>query len=164
MVDAVRRIRRDQVSATLNHNFRATVSACAAREDTWINDEIFELYGELHDLGRAHSLEVWANGKILGGVYGVTPGGAFFGESMFSSATDGSKMALAFLTTHLSRCGFCLFDTQFLTDHLASLGGYEMSRQAYHTALAHALEVRAAIGAHPMPSAQDVLQRRTHTS
>ena len=104
-------------------HFEAVVDGCADRVDTWINDEIRGLYGQLHTRGYGHSLEVWEDDLLVGGVYGVTLGGAFFGESMFSRRTDASKVALACLVDLLNRGGFSLFDTQFITSHLASLGG-----------------------------------------
>jgi len=101
--------------------FEDVVKACADRDETWINATIFDLYAALHLRGDAHSIEVWQDKQLVGGVYGVAIGAAFFGESMFSTATDASKVALAYLTDHLHQTGFKLFDTQFITDHLASL-------------------------------------------
>ena len=115
--------------------------------------------------GQAHSLEIWQDGALAGGVYGVTLGGAFFGESMFSRRTDGSKLALAYLAAHLERCGFVLFDTQFITPHLASLGATEIPRAEYHARLQRALRVAADFRRYPVPpDAQEILQRRTQTS
>lgn len=160
-----RRMRRADYTVTLDRDFVGVVEACADRAETWINAEIRDLYVALHIMGRAHSLEVWQDGELFGGVYGVALGGAFFGESMFSRRTDGSKLALAHLVDHLRRCGFVLFDTQFITQHLASLGATEISRAAYHASLAEALEVRADIHAVPLdPDPQSVLQRSTQTS
>jgi leucyl/phenylalanyl-tRNA---protein transferase len=134
-----RRIRRRAPQVTINHDFTGVVQACADRPQTWINDEIAALYVQLHAMGHAHSLEVWQDGSLVGGVYGVTLGAAFFGESMFSRRTDASKIALAYLVHRLRAGGFTLFDTQFLTPHLASLGGVEVSRARYHHLLADAL-------------------------
>lgn len=134
-----RAIRRGGFAITTDTDFDGVVRACADRPDTWINNEIFRLYGQLHQMGHAHSLEVRAEGRLVGGVYGVTLGAAFFGESMFSRATNGSKIALAFLCHRLRAGGFQLFDTQFLTPHLASLGAVEVSRGAYHRMLRDAL-------------------------
>lgn len=160
-----RRMRRGGYQAELNRDFEATVAACAARDETWINDEIFALYAALHASGRAHSLEIWHAGRMIGGVYGVTLGAAFFGESMFSRRTDGSKLALAHLTDHLRRCGFTLFDTQFITPHLASLGAVEVSRSRYRELLADALGKSASITDVAFdPDPQSVLQRSTQTS
>lgn len=145
-----RRIRSGGYSLSLNASFDEVVAACAAREETWINEEIRALYLALHDIGHAHSFEVWQDNVLAGGVYGVTLGGAFFGESMFSNRTDGSKLALAHLVAHLRECGFELFDTQFLTPHLASLGAVEISRSEYRDRLAQALRIEADITAHPV--------------
>ncbi|WP_092081970.1 leucyl/phenylalanyl-tRNA--protein transferase [Poseidonocella sedimentorum] len=160
-----RQLRRGGFRVSLDDDFAAVVSACADRSETWINDTIFELYMALHDGGRAHSLEVRDDAdRLIGGVYGVALGAAFFGESMFSRAADGSKIALAFLTTHLDACGFTLFDTQFLTPHLASLGALEIPRGRYRSLLAEALEEEASIHAKALPSTDQVLQRRTQKS
>lgn len=145
-----RRMRRGDYSVTLNTTFAGVVDACAAREETWINEEIRELYLELHQIGHAHSFEVWEDGQLAGGVYGVTLGAAFFGESMFSARTDGSKLALAHLVSHLRKCGFVLFDTQFLTPHLASLGAVEITRSEYRSRLAEALACEADITAYQL--------------
>jgi len=119
----------------------------------------------LHTSSHAHSLEIWLDGALAGGVYGVAIGAAFFGESMFSRRTDASKLALAHLTDHLWRCGFELFDTQFITPHLASLGAVEISRSDYRQRLRAALAKPASVDARPFDaSAQSVLQRRTQTS
>lgn len=145
-----RRMRRGGYSVTLNTTFAGVVDACAARDETWINEEIRELYLELHQIGHAHSFEVWEDGQLAGGVYGVTLGAAFFGESMFSARTDGSKLALAHLVSHLRKCGFVLFDTQFLTPHLASLGAVEIPRSEYRSRLAEALACEADITAYQL--------------
>lgn len=132
-------IRRSPWQVTINQDFAATVRACAEREETWINEDIFELYQSLHDMGFAHSLEVREGGELIGGLYGVSLGAAFFGESMFSRRSDASKLALAWLVHRLRAGGFMLLDTQFLTPHLASLGGKEIPRAEYHRLLAEAL-------------------------
>ncbi len=136
----------DRFSVTLNADFRGVLQGCAARPETWINDTIFELYMSLHMRGNAHAAEVWQNGTLVGGVYGVAIGGAFFGESMFSTATDASKTALAALTHHLHGRGFTLFDTQFMTPHLRSLGALEIPRARYHALLDIALDLKVEIG------------------
>ncbi|MDC0736885.1 leucyl/phenylalanyl-tRNA--protein transferase [Cognatishimia sp. SS12] len=164
-----RRMRKGGYRASLNRDFEAVLNGCAARDDTWINGEIHRLYMDLHQMGKAHSLEVWQEDTLIGGVYGVTLGAAFFGESMFSGATDGSKIALAFLVHHLNRCGFTLFDTQFLTPHLASLGAVEIPRAAYHAALDMAVRKKADIMAYSLAGASEVLaasvvQRNTQIS
>ncbi|MGK7653520.1 leucyl/phenylalanyl-tRNA--protein transferase [Roseovarius sp. B08] len=160
-----RRLRRAEYTATLNADFAGTVDGCADRAETWINGQIRSLYMELHARGHAHSLEIWQDDVLAGGVYGVTLGGAFFGESMFSRRTDASKLALAHLTGHLRRCGFVLFDTQFQTDHLASLGAEEIPRAVYRDLLRAALEVTADINHPPFdPSSHWVVQRNTQIS
>ena len=124
-------IQKADYQVTINQSFADVVDACAEREETWINGSIRQGYMDLHAVGHAHSLEVWRGGNLIGGVYGVTLGAAFFGESMFSRATNASKIALAYLVTHLRKSGFTLFDTQFLTPHLASLGAIEISQEDY---------------------------------
>jgi len=160
-----KRIRQGGFRVSLNEDFEGVLDGCADRSDTWINDEIRSLYMALHRKSQAHSIEVWSeDNSLIGGVYGVTLGAAFFGESMFSRATDASKIALAYLTTHLMRCGFNLFDTQFLTPHLQSLGAIEISREIYLEELAKSVIKAADISAYSVPSAAEVVQRRTQTS
>ncbi len=139
----------------INNDFAGVVAGCADRPETWINAEITALYLALHHAGFAHSLEVWDGDDLIGGVYGVTLGAAFFGESMFSRRTNASKTALAYLIHRLRAGGFLLFDTQFLTPHLASLGAVEISRAEYHRRLKKALQLRASFtpeGYQPLPS------------
>lgn len=136
-------ILRTNAHVTVDRAFAAVVQGCADREDTWINAEITQLYQTLHVQGHAHSLEVWDGKALIGGVYGVVIGAAFFGESMFSRATDASKLALAYLIHRLRAGGFKLFDTQFPTPHLASLGAYEVTRAAYQRRLAAAINAAA---------------------
>lgn len=158
-------LRRDAYRVTLNTAFGDVIDACADRSETWINHDIRVLYEELHHQGHAHSLEVWADDRLIGGVYGVAVGGAFCGESMFSRQRDASKIALAWLLDLLRRTGFVLFDTQFLTHHLASLGAIEITRAEYRAHLAQALQITADITSAPLAaSGQDVVQRNTHTS
>ena len=133
-------IRRDDYQVCVNRRFIDVVEACSAREETWINDEIHSLYQDLHRTGYAHSVEVWMEGELAGGLYGVALGGAFFGESMFSRRRDASKIALVYLVARLNAGGFSLLDTQFVTDHLTSLGAVEISREAYHARLEAALK------------------------
>ena len=168
-----RHIRRIQPRVTVDRDFAGVVRACANRPETWINDEIFAAYTALFDQGHAHSLEVWQNGALIGGIYGVVLGAAFFGESMFSAQVNGSKMALVYLMHRLRAGGFTLFDVQFLTDHLASLGAVELSRAAYRKRLAEALATKAQFapqGYPPEPDVDFVLscsgtsQRNTQTS
>ena len=160
-----RRMRRCGYQIRINSDFEGVVLGCADRAETWINAEIFELYNQLHALGFAHSLEVWDNDALIGGVYGVTLGRAFFGESMFSRRTDASKIALAYLVDRLNTAGFTLFDTQFITPHLASLGAIEIPRARYRQLLETSLIDEADFTAPPLPaSVQEVLQRNTQTS
>ncbi|MGC1506214.1 MAG: leucyl/phenylalanyl-tRNA--protein transferase [Sulfitobacter sp.] len=159
-----RAMRRSPFELRINSDFDAVVAACADRPDTWINAEISELYSALHQKGKAHSFEIWDEDSLVGGVYGVTLGATFFGESMFSTRTNASKMALAALVDHLNRTGFLLFDTQFLTSHLASLGAIEITRRAYHARLEHATAQQASFTSMEVRTLYDVVQRMTHTS
>lgn len=150
-----RAILRGGYEVAINREFAGVVAGCAARETTWINGQIADLYQELHERGHAHSLEVYAQGALVGGVYGVAIGGAFFGESMFSRAKNASKIALAYLVHRLRAGGFALFDTQYLTPHLASLGAEEIPRAEYEARLARALPLQAQFtpqGYWPAPS------------
>ncbi|UWR17629.1 leucyl/phenylalanyl-tRNA--protein transferase [Sulfitobacter pontiacus] len=159
-----RAMRRTRFTITTNTAFNDVVAGCADRADTWINAEIFGLYAQLHRLGHAHALEVWEDDMLVGGVYGVTLGRAFFGESMFSRRDNASKIALACLVDRLNRGGFTLFDTQFLTPHLASLGAQEITRAAYHARLEMALMKTADFTAPAAANPQDVVQRMTQMS
>lgn len=151
--------------AKFDTDFAGVVSGCADRSETWINTTIYDLYLTLHDRGVAHSQEIWRDGELIGGVYGVSLGSAFFGESMFSRATDASKIALAYLVDRLRLCGFTLFDTQFITPHLQSLGAVEISRTEYLERLERAIETRANInGLDQVQSPEDVIQRSGQTS
>ncbi|SFR87839.1 leucyl/phenylalanyl-tRNA--protein transferase [Sphingomonas jatrophae] len=144
-------LRSGRFQTTVDRAFPGVVAACAAatadRPDTWINPAIERAYGELHRRGHAHSVETWADGELVGGLYGVSLGRAFFGESMFSRATDASKVALAHLVARLRVGGFRLLDCQFITSHLASLGAVEVSRDVYVGLLDSALGFAAAAGA-----------------
>ncbi|HKD48493.1 MAG TPA: leucyl/phenylalanyl-tRNA--protein transferase [Rhizomicrobium sp.] len=139
-----RTIRNDNYRFTTDRAFAEVMRACAepgpGREQTWINDEILRLYTALHATGHAHSVECWRGDELAGGLYGVSLGAAFFGESMFSRIRDASKMALVELVGILRKSGFILLDTQFLTSHLARFGAYEIPREVYlarlHVALA----------------------------
>lgn len=160
-----RRLRSGMYEVSVNQAFEAVIDGCADRPETWINATISALYADLFRLGRAHSVEVWEDNDLIGGVYGVALGGAFFGESMFSRRTDASKVALAYLVDRLRQGGFALFDTQFITDHLASLGAIEIPRETYHRLLGNALSVHADFGAPgPVPTPQAMVQRMTQTS
>ena len=133
----IMKARRYKVTA--DQCFSEVMAACADREETWINPEITALYTELHQIGHAHSIEVWEQSKLVGGLYGVSLGAAFFGESMFSRQSNTSKIALVGLVARLNLGGYKLLDMQFLTPHLASLGGVEISKHAYHSQLETAL-------------------------
>jgi leucyl/phenylalanyl-tRNA--protein transferase len=139
-----RTIRSDRFSVTCDKDFAAVIAACAEREETWINDELEHAMLALHGAGHAHSIEVWKDGALVGGLYGVKLGRAFFGESMFSRATDASKVALAWLVARLKVGNFTLLDCQFMTDHLASLGAISIARDTYVALLAVALGGAAA--------------------
>ena len=115
----------------VNVSFAEVVRECAQRPETWINDEIIESYTRLHELGHAHCVEAWQNGRLAGGLYGVSIGGAFFGESMFHHVRDASKIALVALMERLRERRFTLLDTQWLTPHLQKFGAIEISRQQY---------------------------------
>lgn len=159
-----RAMRKTTYHVRIDTAFDQVVAACADRSETWINDEITALYHALHSTGLAHSVEIWDEGTLVGGVYGVTLGRAFFGESMFSHRTNASKMALSALVDRLREAGFTLFDTQFLTEHLASLGAVEITRAIYHTRLAEAVKGNAVFTAPPIRTLYDVMQRMTQTS
>jgi leucyl/phenylalanyl-tRNA---protein transferase len=124
-------------------------SSRAGRQTTWINKRIRELYAELFEMGYCHTVEAWRGGKLVGGLYGVALGRAFFGESMFSYETDASKVALVHLVARLRHGGFCLLDTQFVTDHLRQFGAQEISRAAFHRRLEQALQGPAEFGRLP---------------
>lgn len=141
---------RTDYQVRLNTDFMATVQACANRDETWINAGLLDAYCDLHARGYAHSLEIWQEDEMVGGVYGVSLGAAFFGESMFSQRRDGSKIALAWLAARLRYGGFTLLDTQFLTDHLQSMGAIEIPRAHYQDRLRHALMSVARIDALPL--------------
>jgi leucyl/phenylalanyl-tRNA--protein transferase len=127
-----RTVRSGRFKVTFDHAFAEVMAGCGDREEgTWITPEMHEAYGRLHALGHAHSVEVWHRGELAGGVYGVTIGGMFAGESMFSRVPDASKVALVHLLARLRERGFTLFDIQYLTPHTARLGGVEMPRAEY---------------------------------
>ena len=134
-----RTIRSGQFEVTRDRDFAAVIAACAEREETWINAELEQAMLALHGSGNAHSIEVRSGGELVGGLYGVKLGRAFFGESMFSRETDASKVALAWLVARLKVGNFTLLDCQFMTDHLASLGAVSVTRDDYVALLAAAL-------------------------
>ncbi len=134
-----KRILRGGYRIQIDRAFPQVIDACADRSETWINQTIRELYIGLHRMGHAHSVEVWIEGKLQGGLYGVRLGGAFFGESMFSRARDASKVALAHLVARLRVGGFTLLDTQFTTPHLEAMGAHTVPKARYHELLDAAL-------------------------
>jgi leucyl/phenylalanyl-tRNA--protein transferase len=142
-----RTVRSDVFTVTVDHAFKAVISGCAApqagRNDTWINKRIRDLYIALHELGHAHSVEVWNGDELVGGLYGVNLGRAFFGESMFHRARDASKVALVHLVARLISGGFELLDTQYVTEHLRSFGAVEVPRRRYTALLDKALKGEA---------------------
>lgn len=142
-----RTVRGDPFEIRMNTAFRRVVFECAepkpGRTETWINGVIEDLYAQLHDMGHAHSVECWLDGELVGGLYGVSLAGAFFGESMFSRRTDASKVALVHLVAQLIADDFRLLDTQFITDHLTTFGAVEIPRAEYHRRLARTLEHEA---------------------
>jgi leucyl/phenylalanyl-tRNA--protein transferase len=142
--------RSDRFEIVADRAFAEVMAACAERDNTWINAEILRLYGELFALGYAHSLEAYDEGALVGGLYGVSLGAAFFGESMFHRARDASKVAFVHLVARLRRGGFRLLDAQFVTPHLESLGAIEISRDAYRRRLAEAVDAPADFGAWPV--------------
>lgn len=132
--------RKTPLTVTFNKAFPDMITACAElREETWISYGIEWLYGVLHSRREAHSVEVWSNDRLVGGLYGVSQGGAFFGESMFSTQTNASKLALMHLIDRLRARGFVLLDAQFMTDHLATLGAIEITKAQYRKRLETAL-------------------------
>ena len=142
-----RTIRADLFEVRVDHDFDAVIDGCAApgidRDKTWINARIRRIYGELFDLGHCHTVEAYRDGRLVGGLYGVRLGAAFFGESMFHCERDASKVALVHLVARLKRGGFNLLDTQFVNDHLARFGAVEVPRRVYKRLLKDAVEAQA---------------------
>jgi leucyl/phenylalanyl-tRNA--protein transferase len=134
-----RTLRSGRFTVTRDRDFAGVIAACADRPETWINAELERAMQALHGSGHAHSIEVWNAGRLVGGLYGVKLGRAFFGESMFSRMTDASKVALAWLVARLRVGNFTILDCQFMTDHLASLGAVSIPRETYVVLLAAAL-------------------------
>jgi leucyl/phenylalanyl-tRNA---protein transferase len=133
--------RRKVFEIKIDNRFGEVIRACANRQDTWINREIIESYQRLHELGYAHSVESWSKNRLVGGLYGVAVGGAFFGESMFHRVRDASKIALVGLVEHLRTKKFALLDTQWLTPHLEQFGAIEIPRSQYLKILSRAVEL-----------------------
>jgi len=142
-----RTIRSGQFNVTFNRDFSGVIEGCAEATDgrprTWINDRIVDLYTSLHFKGHGHSVECWRDGDLVGGLYGISLKGVFFGESMFSRETDASKVALVHLAARLSVGGFAFIDTQFITKHLSRFGAIEVPRSEYRGLLAAALKIEA---------------------
>lgn len=137
-------IRSDRFEVAIDTDFQSVIEACATTHgSTWINLPIRSLFSELFEKGHVHSVEVYEKKQLVGGLYGLALGGAFFGESMFHTVTNASKVALVHLVARLNAGGFCLLDTQFLTPHLATLGAIEIDRLEYKSLLANALSVTA---------------------
>lgn len=154
-------LRSDRFVVTVDQAFEQVIAGCAAptpdRPGTWINTQIEQACVQLHGRGHAHSVETWLDGQLVGGLYGIKLGGAFFGESMFSRARDASKVALAHLVARLRVGGFRLLDCQFITDHLASLGAVEIGRDDYVALLDSALAGGVGASASPEFGALDRL-------
>lgn len=142
-----RTVRQDVFQVRIDADFDAVIAACAApgerRERTWISTRIRRLYGELFEMGHCHTVEAWRGGRLVGGLYGVRLGAAFFGESMFHRERDASKVAFIHLAGRLRAGGFALLDAQFVTGHLATLGAVELERQDYAEVLARAVRAEA---------------------
>jgi leucyl/phenylalanyl-tRNA---protein transferase len=154
-----RTVRRNAFDIRINHDFAAVIDGCSGagidRPETWINPEIRELYGALFEMGRAHTVECWQDNQLVGGLYGVCMGGAFFGESMFHRVTDASKIALVHLVARLKKGGFILLDAQFQTAHLAQFGAIEVQRKHYLKKLSTALTWQADWSALPLDQHED---------
>jgi leucyl/phenylalanyl-tRNA---protein transferase len=162
-------LRQERFRITVDQAFGKVIRACgskeAGREETWINDEIIDLYTRLHVEGHAHSIEVWETGVLAGGLYGVAIGGAFFGESMFSLTNGASKAALAATVARLKAGGFTLFDVQFVTPHLARFGAVKLAKERYLMLLPEALAGKGDFFKLPVDaSGQRIVQEIAHTS
>lgn len=166
-----RTIRQQPFEIRIDTDFDGVISGCAGsfsspyRDKTWINERIRRLYGQLFALGHCHTVEAWKDGRLVGGLYGVRLRGAFFGESMFSHATDASKVALVYLVARLKAGGFKLLDAQFTTEHLSQFGVLEIDRPEYHRRLEAALAVDGDFyGLDGCGTVDDVLQLASQTS
>ncbi len=164
-----KKLRMSEFDVRVDSAFEMVIRRCAEptpeRPDSWINDEIVRLYTDLHHMGRAHSVECWRDDALVGGLYGISLGTAFFGESMFTRETDASKIALCHLVARLRHGGFTLLDTQFLTGHLARFGAIEISRDEYQEMLSAALGQTAQFPlALSLGSVLGTLQLTTQTS
>ncbi|HLZ61750.1 MAG TPA: leucyl/phenylalanyl-tRNA--protein transferase [Ktedonosporobacter sp.] len=139
-------LRKGIYEVRMDTAFEVVMCCCSDRSETWINQEFIKTYTYLHHVGLAHSVEAWQNGRLVGGLYGIALHGAFMGESMFSRASDASKVCLVALVHHLQIRGYVLHDTQFLTPHLQTLGVTEIPRRVYERRLRHALSLRCTWG------------------
>ncbi len=157
-------LKSNRYTVLVDQQFTAVVAACADREETWINPQIFDLYTELNQMGYAHSVEILENGELVGGLYGVSIGGAFFGESMFSTAPSASKIALVALVARLKLGGYFLLDTQFLTPHLETMGGVEITKAAYQARLEIALHQSGDFGRLQLSETASIWQLSTQIS
>lgn len=137
----MRTYRQGKFEMKINHDFRRVMELCAERDSTWITDDILDVYTELNQLGFAHSVEAYSGDYLAGGLYGVSLGGAFMGESMFHRLTDASKISLVYLVEHLKAQGFILLDSQYMTSHLSTFGAVEIRRSEYMKRLHQALEL-----------------------
>ena len=142
----LRVVRRGTFDVRVDTAFEAVMRACAARDETWITTPIIRSYVRLHEMGFGHSVEAWQGDRLVGGLYGVALNGAFFGESMFHTVTDASKVALVHLVERLRARGFVLLDTQWVTPHLATFGAIEIPRDEYLDRLRHALALPVTFG------------------
>jgi leucyl/phenylalanyl-tRNA--protein transferase len=136
-----RTVRKGVFDMRVNTAWSEVLKECADRDSTWITDDIFRVYTELHDRGFAHSVEAYKDGQLVGGLYGVSIGGAFMGESMFHKVTDASKVSLVYLVERLKSRGFVLLDSQYMTRHLATLSARLISKDEYLLRLQHALQL-----------------------
>ncbi|MEZ5815729.1 MAG: leucyl/phenylalanyl-tRNA--protein transferase [Hyphomicrobiaceae bacterium] len=167
-----RTIRSGRFDMKVDTDFAGVIDGCAGsrpgRRSTWINSRIRQLYGALFTQGHCHTIETWCDGRLVGGLYGVALGSAFFGESMFSTETDASKVALVYLVARLLHGGFTLLDTQFVTDHLRQFGTIELDKVAFHFELERALSRRADFNAldpqTPPDQILDIIRRAHATS
>lgn len=141
-----RTYRKNLFELTVNKAWNDVLRSCADRDSTWITEDVFRVYTELHRLGFAHSVEAWFEGELAGGLYGVSLGGAFMGESMFHNVTDASKICLVYLVDRMKEKGFTLLDCQYMTEHLGTFNAKMISREEYIRRLESALELRCRFG------------------
>ena len=162
-------IKKNKFKITINKNFNKVITNCAKktknRPKTWINKKIIDSYSNLHEIGHAHSIEAWFQNKLVGGLYGVSLGSAFFGESMFSTMSNASKICLVYLIANLNKKGFTLLDTQFVNPYLKKLGAIEISRKKYLKILGNSLKKNIDFNKKiPQSSIYEDIQSMTQTS